>query len=641
MERRVSWVCIGLSVLLGWLVLRVFSDWRLVWAKRIAKGISVKPEHLAQTMGWWTLLGCSLLCLLLGLTVRRWLGRLSPMPCPLTSSQTSPASRSRWLWWGGLALVLLAATGLRYPRMQLSLYNDEVYGFEKYVSGRFTQEPGSGDLTFKPISWQETWWSNRLGNNFPLYSACGRWCHETWARFTHAAEGQISEWALRSPALAGGLISIALLALWLRGAGLPRAGLVCALVLALHPAHIRYSTEARGYGMAFAGVILVAWLLWRAMREDRWIFWAGFGLAQVALLLSYPGAIYWVAVVNLTVGGWLALLTLWKSSTEVEPQRARQMLARWVVVNAGAATLFCLLCMPQIYQAQLAHADPNYMRAPLPSDWWYDVSAFLLWGLRWSGGDATLPHMPALTQWPMTAAVLALGVPLLAWVGLLLRRRRRGTLCWLLALSVPASVALAWVHNASRGVFVHYWYAVHLVPLLVLFSVLAWVVLRPDSKSQSRAISGFLGKAWQGIGVIFLVAWLCSALLHWRIIGFHSKEPLRSVIESTRGEVYPHYLKGEHPKILLGAFYSNANTYDPHLIVIKTPQDLEHLVEQAKSEALPLYISHGYLPQAKLAYPELIEMLYESGRFRLVKRWDGLGGNQFAHFVLEWVNNES
>lgn len=633
-EILVGSICLGLSGVLAGLLGWGLEDWRLVWPDRTDREMVVKPLHLAHTMAWWSLLGKSLLFLLLGLTVRQWLGRLPPLPAapPAGMPVQGAGNIPRWWWIAALGVVIVVAAGLRYPRMDLSLYNDEVYGFERYVSGRFAADAGTGEPALKRVPWHETWWGNRLGNNFPLYSATARALHDGWSRLTGAEPGEVSEWALRLPALLGGLLSIALTAIWLRAAGRPRAALAAAVVLAFHPAHIRYSTEARGYGMAFVGVVLVAWLLWRAIREDRWPLWAGYGLSQVYLLLTYPGAIYWVAVLNLGVFAWLLAATWRGAPPAIDAPRGRQMLGRWLGVNAVAASLFGTVCFPQIFQAHLAHSDPDYMRGAMPLGWWRDVGAFLFWGVRWSGGDVDLAHMPGLSHWPVGLATLSLGLPLLVWTCLLARSPDRGTLWWITLASVPVSVALAWAHNASRGVFMHHWYAVHLVPLLIIFTIagLAHPVWTPRLRPRP------VPRVWLLGGTAALAIWLSLSLIHWSTIGWHSKEPLRHVIETARGAVYPHYLSGDHQKILLAGFYSNANAYDPHLIVVQHPEDLEHLIHRARSEDLPLYITHGYLQQAQRSHPALIEMLYQSDRFRLVDRFDGLGGNQFAHYLLEW-----
>jgi uncharacterized membrane protein len=38
----------------------------------------------------------------------------------------------------------------------------------------------------------------------------------------------------------------------------------------VHPWHIRYATEARGYSLAMFLAALVLWFLIAALQEDRW-----------------------------------------------------------------------------------------------------------------------------------------------------------------------------------------------------------------------------------------------------------------------------------------------------------------------------------------------------------------------------------
>ncbi len=52
---------------------------------------------------------------------------------------------------------------------------------------------------------------------------------------------------MRVPTLLVGMLSVAAVAWLLLECGFPLAGAIAAFLLALHPWHLRYATEARGY----------------------------------------------------------------------------------------------------------------------------------------------------------------------------------------------------------------------------------------------------------------------------------------------------------------------------------------------------------------------------------------------------------
>lgn len=192
--------------------------------------------------------------------------------------------------------------------MSLSLYNDEVAGFSSFIEGKFDPKASvdvrSDEIpAFKPATWQDTAWRNHTVNNHALYSLLARAVYDS----QNAIEGEVREFPLRLPSLLGGLISIAAIALLAAiVTEKPGAGLFAGIFLALQLWHIRYSTEARSYGLLFGVSALLILFLIQALRNPgKWRWWIGFELAQTACLWTYLGAVHLLVCVNLSVVVWL------------------------------------------------------------------------------------------------------------------------------------------------------------------------------------------------------------------------------------------------------------------------------------------------------------------------------------------------
>ena len=92
-------------------------------------------------------------------------------------------------------------------------------------------------------------------------------------RFSAVRPEGFSEAVLRIPSLLAGLGSIVMGARRLRRRSFSRAALILALPMAIHPWHVRYSTEARGYTMLISFLIAGIYFLLAALEEGRRRSW--------------------------------------------------------------------------------------------------------------------------------------------------------------------------------------------------------------------------------------------------------------------------------------------------------------------------------------------------------------------------------
>jgi mannosyltransferase len=278
-----------------------------------------------------------------------------------------------------LAAVLALAAGVRvFESTRAPLWFDEIY----------------------------TLWIARLGPAGILH-AVARDVHPplhellVWLWLRIGGSGEI--W-LRSSSVVFGVATIAVvfaLARDLFGRG---AGLLAALLLALHRTHVWYSQELRSYSLLWMLDTLIVWGAWRFVSGRRGAAWLYGISAAVALYTHYQSGL-----VIACVAGWGAF------ALAREPRR----LLGWLSVHVAIALAF----MPQLptFMQQLhRNQDQHWVQPPHAAD-----------------------LVELLRQYAFGLPLLVIPAVVLAMLTLLRARHRRGAIL-LLAAALPV-IALSYV----------------------------------------------------------------------------------------------------------------------------------------------------------------------------------------------------
>ena len=238
-----------------------------------------------------------------------------------------PLERRGAMWfWGGIGCALVLGAIYRAPRFGHSFWNDEAYAARAYVMGESLPVP-HGSFIFKPNDWKTTLFLNEKGNNHVWCSIEARVALKFGRRPPIGVPTSFPRRRCVSPPSSEPGDHLAALAFLGRLAGNWRAGLAAAWLLALHPWHVRYAVEMRGYSTNLLAVVLDVIFLIRALDDGHWRWWLAFAAAEVITLLSFAGSIYYpfTATVAAVVVG-----------------RSRDWIGigRWAVSQALAASCF-------------------------------------------------------------------------------------------------------------------------------------------------------------------------------------------------------------------------------------------------------------------------------------------------------------
>ena len=564
-------VFVLLAVSVAWAIYLMAGPrpWEDSIVKRVASGKSFKLEHYIQIGVWWGA-AAGFIASLVGLATVKWWS----LPQAGVYPDLQPPSRTalRWTWFFAFAATLLAIWP-RYARLDHSLWNDEEYHLRSYVWGEFKPAP-EGPMTFHAVTWPEAIFLNEKGN------------HHIWAsveaRLGHFVSGHgwgpdstFSETGLRLVPFLSGILTVGTLVLLGAALGSPRGGLAAGLILALHPWHVRWSVEIRGYSTMLFAITAGLLCLVRALQTNRWRWWFGYAGAQALFLLCFAGSVYVVAAQNI-----VALLVIWRSGSPGTIRLGGA--ARLITAGIFSFIPTALILGPHVPQLAAYLKSANEY-APIGAGWFQDLWTHLVTGLR-PGGD------PPGTSLGLSVSDLTSAAPWKGWVffglipllalGGLVRLFRQDWRTRLVAGTLFLATVLAIGHNALSGAPFLTWYLLYLLPLFAL--CLVWA---------AQGLMALHPRAFTSLPLIFAVLYsLLTAGALGKIMHI-PRQPIREVVAAMRGSAPA--LQQADPKILTASFGDGARqmlSYDPRLRILKSPADLEALIQQSLTSQQSLFL---------------------------------------------------
>jgi hypothetical protein len=590
-------------LLVVFVIFLAFGDnpWENGIGERLREGKRIRAHDFWVTYGYWVVAANALL---LGLPLRFHRLWRAPGDAPRCPEFARPEARLHPVGWILVGLAIVTSASLAYTRLDQSLWDDEETSAVSYVVGTYFADD-EGNLRFREADLRDTILNYRSPNNHIVHNLIARIVHAGWSATVARENQRANDFVLRLPALLFGMASLGTLAYFLWRMGFPWAGVFAAWFLALHPWHLRYASEARGYSLVFTLIPLVWALLLDALHHGTWRRWAAFGGAQFVLLWAFPAAVYLLGLTNLLALG--AILTRHRGNA-----RAQQG-TRWFTANLFGAMLWALLMAGNV--AQLMDWVERKGFRDLGGPWIKMTLAHFLSGMSWShrrhGVDPVYPELVDVatqTPWLFYAAIGATATLLL--LGTLRLLRSEGYRRWVpLLLLVPGP--LTWYVGYLRGFLMHPWYLIFVLPLFAALvglgatSALRWI--RPP------ALSAGLTLAFCAVYLAGLASWTTAPRSALRA---GSLQPYKESVLLTRGTLDP-FDPGEGNALTV-SFSDPPGYYDPRVRAIETTHELLGWLERADREGRPLYVNLGRLQKAAKQNPELMALVDREDLFELV-----------------------
>ena len=521
-------------------------------------------------------------------------------------SRTGPPSG----WFApALGAIVLLAVGLRVPLACGGFWHDECLQATR-IHGSYqhheTMEECPPD--FRPAPWVETFFHFRKPTNHTAVAVPSRLCLEAWRALTGAPRTEFNELAMRIPSLLASAGSILLLGFAGRRWGRADIGLLAALLLAVHPWHVRWGVDMRAYSIGVFATCLALWSLAGALRAGGWRSWSCFGLAQFLLLWSSLLQVFLAAAFFVVAALWL-----WKNR-RTEPMGPG--LSRLFAANAVAAALFLQIMGPCLMQFQDASrmrdpADENFTK--LDHATLVDTASNLLLGLP--GPDRALPGDRAITTYdglfrglPVAGAAVLAAYGAVVLLGILALRRDGPAACLLGTVLAAAAVHLA----ATKAMNVYFYsrFLTYLLPVVALATAAAWTALAGKRRAWL---------AWIAAPVFTLaVGWpqLQNLLCY-------EHEPLRRVaaaVAAERAKARPDHQPVAGCYGLGGDLMEEL--YDPTIRSLNSRVQIEYLVRHADTFDHPLLIAYGLQGFNRERVPDGFELLDDRRLFEPVARFE-------------------
>jgi len=575
-------------------------------------------DTIAAALFWVAAVNAAL-CALLAATASLW-ARALALPEPPVAP---PRPGARLVV--GLVLAALVAVALRVPLASGSVWWDEAWSLRRVVVGAAVPDAAEpGRVVVERPGWSRVLWDYRKPTNHVLYNLTGRAAVDAWRALRGDAAWSFSERAFRLPALLASGASVALFGWWVAQWGIAGAGVAAAWLFALHPWHLRYGAEGRGYAFMLLFAVAACLAMIQALRSGSWRAWLAFAASQFLLIWSQPSAL----LLAVALGACAGLGAVGRARG---PAR-RVLLARCAVANLLAAMFIAQVMAPNVAQAvhwDNVQRDSRAIHALVFRELWSRATTGMAVAtVAEADPPEAFPSLASLAEARPWMAPVVIGVlPLLAALGWLRLLARRGPeRLTLLGLGAGAAlfIAVTW----AQYLFFYERFVLYLLLPVGAGLVVGLVTVldaMPGVPVRARGAWRALGLAAALAGYQWLVAPQTAVLLTRPIA------PMRDVAERLLAE------SGGDPRgslrAGLGLGGGMPRVYDPWLRPVRSLEQVVQLEREAARRGVPFFMVYGYPGQNQRRHPEVLARLDDPDRYRGVARFDGVEPN-FTYRIL-------
>ena len=331
------------------------NPWIAGFFEKVDAGQAMTLADRVAAGGWFGAAINATICLLLVITSGWWM-----TPSPLAAraanrdasavwgvSRTSRANDYRGGWWFWVLLILAIglAGALRFQRL-----NREFSPLESTAVGEMirVEESVNASGTKRSLAWQQTLFGLDGNGAQPAGRLSARVLDATLGS-SGDDNGELASAgtaAVRGGPFIAGVIAVLVVAMWLRAAGAPLAGVMAGFFLALNPWHLRWSSTVGGYSEALSWLLLAMLMASAALETVRWRWFLLGSFLQALAVLSFSGATAAVVVLVFFLAATLLI------------RRDGISFGRWLVATCIGAMLVIQILAPVATASLVAGSTP-------------------------------------------------------------------------------------------------------------------------------------------------------------------------------------------------------------------------------------------------------------------------------------------
>lgn len=516
-----------------------------------------------------------------------------------------------WYWWAALIACMVLGLWLRLPLQQSSLWWDETWGVQRVIVGDWEENPDNpAELNRVEPSWADTFFHFSKPTNHVTYSILARLSHAGWQWLHPETPNEFSEQAIRFPALFFGLLLIWIGADLCRRWGFPVAGLIFALIIALHPWFIRYSADARAYTLVavFSLLLLENGLALLTSTSRR--YWLTFALILAFVLWSFPFIFLFAAPLSL---GILLIGVRYPETTGLQPLN---FFLRWLSTHALALVIVLPLVAPLAPQLGYWDEESKNQASQDYGEFLPQLYSEYTLGMPWnSQTEEENIRRPSLSDsgLPGTLTFAVTVIPFLFLAGLqaLARHRKRFFFLYLIGLSaIVISIILSWYFDT----FLY-------TRFLIFGSVLICCCVSIGTDYTANKLRNWFGDFWAVSSIVGFLVLFCFYTQPQRLL--YSQYPFGPVRETAQ-EISK--LAKVFPDLLTTAYFPTRDSlslYYPPVIAIYTLEDLKLAETLAIQQGRPLLFTYELRDFLLFPNTELYSYIQQSGQYQFHNRHIG------------------
>jgi len=556
-----------------------YQPWRLPGDPTLVPHKGQSRIHIVLVPMYWAAALNALLCVGLLATSRFWAREEREPLAP------GPARRSRVpaVTWALLLGACVVAGALRWNLAHGGVWWDEAWTIRNAIVGMSKPVEGEpGRVEFEPATWMDTLWYYNKPTNHVLYSVTSRLSLAGWRALTGAERSEWEDFAFRFPTFVAALLSVLLLGLLVHDLGFPRAAPFAAWLLAIHPWHVRFGAEGRGYSLMVLIAILAGFCLLHGLRDGRWRWWLGLGGSLLAMLWVHPLAVYFpISMAGAgALGIWLGPGTPYDRAV-----RLGRLIAALVMSGMAFLQLNAPILAQGVILGRQLKQEPERL-SQLAENIWIFLAVGLHRKMPWDP-DYGFPTLTALAGDSLWRWLVVFGlIPALAIAGAVrvLRRPQPERFAF---LGLAGGTLLLFLHRAVADFLLIERFVIYaLVPAVAAIVLGLEGALRALLPARAARVAVPIGMA------LGLVAFQAFVAPQTRMLMERPLMPSREVADflAAAGEGVPGGVI--RAGVALGG--NVPDVYDPFVEHVFRRDEIAALCRRSLQEGRPLYLFYGY-----------------------------------------------
>jgi len=588
------------------------SPWKTAWGKRMAQKESPSYKEHVNASFWFAAGARAGLAGAILLLSWKWGARKRRRHSITLAEGERAPNVSNKKFYLTLALIGLVALGMRLPRMSHSFWGDEAAAMATYVHGMWrpvVKTDLQGPLFFEQPTWHQTFFSAKQGgNNHVLFSLSSRACLTVWRAVTGKDDTQFVEWVTRIPSLLAGIGSLVALAMLMRQWGASSTGLLAAAFMAMHPWHVRYSTEARGYSLALLMIPLFLMAVTRALEGGRWRAWLSVAALEFLLMYSWAGMLYPLAAANAGILFWL-----------LRGEEKLVQVSRWLTAGLLAAMAFVSLYAPHLPQIAEAREKLLWIKGlPMDAEWFHNILVGPFTGIvfhrQMDSNAAEMSWQGLFNQSPWITGIGFAFIIIAFLVGMVVVWRRNAVIASLLTSAFVGAVLCTLHFKFVLEDEMRTWYLLFTLPALSILVAMGLVFLSRIPFGKTSVV-----KPGRSVLACVVLFFLISASL-WPMnasLVQHPEENFKEAraITLDREETFD---PNGRSKVYVSWLWRYSQLYDPRgTTYTRSGPTLLKRMKEASDAGGKLYVIVGYKALALTQNAELLAILNDPNRFEM------------------------